>query len=152
MPSGVNTSIRPAMFGGTAVRSRAKALAASSRVGIVSSGGARGRTAEGRDNLLPEQLDRAHDLIVGNAAGLHEADHLIDAGRFVHAHGADARLGVADAVGAVFEQMAEVLRRLRPRFLAQPRVVLVAGNALPAPVAEQRAEHVRVPERRRPAD
>src|SRR5262245_27001898 len=54
------------------------------------------RLPEAGDDLLREELDRAHHLLVRNAVRLHEADHVIEAGSGVALDLADAVVDVAD--------------------------------------------------------
>src|SRR5205807_2409654 len=151
-------SIRPAMFWAT--MSLPKAFAASSTVGtgffsydcnssfikrVLAS-------SDGRNDFLAEKLDRAHDLVVGDAACLHEAHDLVHAGGLVFLDCANARFWIADAVGPVLEQPAQLHLGVLGRLLTHRRVVLVAGDALAAPFADDAAEHGGVPERGRSAD
>src|ERR1700732_285178 len=69
--------------------------------------------AKSRDYLLPDDLDRAHDLVVRGAADLEHEDHLID-----------ARLGPA------FHLPANAVGIAADRHAARQQVVVaVAGHA-----------------------
>src|SRR6266404_2199962 len=50
---------------------------------------------EARDDLLPDDLDGAHDLVVRRVADLEHEDHLIDAGGRPALHLAAHAVGVA---------------------------------------------------------
>jgi hypothetical protein len=66
-------------------------------------GGVRLRMAKIGNDVFAEQANRIHDVLVREAAELHEAQHLIDSRRLILFEDADAGVRVAHAKHATFD-------------------------------------------------
>ena len=58
-----------------------------------------------RNDVFPEQADRVHDVLVRNAAELHETQDLIDTRRLILFENADAGVRVPHTEHAAFDQL-----------------------------------------------